>query len=98
MVTLETIALLIFYTLHQIFSFFGTCKTTLYLVQKYLQVMPSTPLLRYQGSVLEYSRGPLMITCQSESSISGVVLVNFNPEFVVLMYRFYNFDWRETKR
>lgn len=28
MVTLETIALLIFYTLHQIFSFFGTCKTT----------------------------------------------------------------------
>lgn len=30
-----------------------------------------------------------MITCQSESSNSGVVIVNFNPEFVVLMYRFY---------
>lgn len=29
-----------------------------------------------------------MITCQSESSISGVVIVNFNPEFVVLMYSF----------
>lgn len=26
-----------------------------------------------------------MITCQSESSNSGVVIVNFNPEFVVLM-------------